>query len=181
MLQRLLAEKREGILRRWLDLILETYPVDTRSFLRSQKNQFTNPVGHAIIEGIGALYNQLLEGDTFQEASEAMDKLIRIRAVQDLPPSVALGFIPALKEILREEIGRAPADDDPEGLRELEARLDRMVLLAFDLYSRCREQLYQIRVNEVRVRTERLLKMANLVYELPEEAKAGLGQGPPGS
>ncbi len=63
MLQRLLAEKRDAILRRWLDLVLDAYPADTRNFLRSPKNQFTNPVGHTIKEGLVCLYNQLTGED----------------------------------------------------------------------------------------------------------------------
>lgn len=168
MLKGMLEEKRERILKRWLELILETYPADTRNFLRNHRNQFTNPVGHALVQGLSALYEQLSKGEESPGGHEAVERLVRIRAVQDMPPSQALGFIPALKEILREELGSFIVHD-PERIRELEAGVDRMALMAFDVYSRCREQLYEIHVRELRSRTERLLKMAGLVYELAEE------------
>lgn len=178
MLERFLAEKREVILKRWLDVILETYPADTRSFLTSKKGPFTNPVGHTLKEGINSLFSQLLQGGDFQEASKEVDKLIRLRAVQDVSPSEAVGFIFALKGIVREELG-AKAEVEPEGLEELNARIDRMGLMAFDLYSACREKLYEIRVNEIRRRTERLLKMAGFTYEVPQqEGELGEPVGP---
>jgi len=179
-LQRLLAEKREAILRRWLDLILDSYPADTRGFLRSPKNQFTNPVGHTITEAIASLYEQLLQGDRLEEAAEAMERLIRVRAVQDMAPSEAVGFIPALKNVLRQEMGQLPGED-LQALQELEQRIDGLTLQAFDLYSLCKERLYQIRVDEIRMRTERLLKMANLVVEWPEQEGDGMAGETPGA
>ncbi len=179
MLQRLLAEKRELILRRWLDLVLDAYPADTRKFLRSPKNQFINPVGHTISEGVASLYNQLLGEEDPQAAAQAMDRLVRVRAVQDMRPSQALGFIPALKPILREELEEL-LEKDPEALRELEDRIDRLALLAFDVYSSCKERLYRIRVEEIRTRTERLLNMANLAFDWSGEEAQEPPQGPAG-
>lgn len=164
MLQRLLAEKREVILKRWLDLVLDAYPADTRNFLRSPKNQFTNPVGHTITQGLACLYDQLLGEHKPPVAVQAMDRLVRVRAVQDMTPSEAVGFIPALKPILREEFCEL-LKEDPHALRELEDRVDLLTLLAFDIYSHCKQRLYEIRVEEIRTRTERLLKMANLVFD----------------
>jgi len=42
------------------------------------------------------------------------------------------------------------ADGEPADLSILEARIDEMALLAFDVFMRCREQLYEIKVNEAR-------------------------------
>lgn len=179
MLQRLLAEKREAILRRWLDLVLDAYPADTRNFLRSPKNQFTNPVGHTITEGLVSLYDQLQGKDEPVAVVQAVDRLMRVRAVQDMTPSEALGFIPALKPILREEL-RELQGEDLQALRALEDRIDRLTLLAFDIYSGCKEGLYRIRVEEIRNRTERLLKMANLVFDWSEQEEHQPGQGPCG-
>lgn len=165
MLRSLLVERKEAILRRWVDAVIETYPADSRQFLTSRRNPFTNPVGHAIEEGIAALYSHLLEQREPEEASPAIEKLMRIRAVQDMSPSQAVGFVFALKGILREELGEA----DPGELRELEIRIDSLGLMAFDLYTKCRERLYEVRVNEIRRRTERLLRLANIVYEVQGE------------
>lgn len=179
MLQRLLAEKKEAILRRWLDLVLDAYPADTRNFLRSPKNQFTNPVGHTITEGLVSLYKQLQGEDDPVGAAQAMDRLVRVRAVQNMTPSEAVGFIPGLKLILREEL-KELLREDPQALRELEDRIDRLTLLAFDIFSGCKERLYQIRIQEIRTRTERLLKMANLVVDWSGQQGHGPAQELPG-
>ncbi len=180
MLQKLLAEKREAILKRWLDVVLDAYPADTRNFLRSPKNQFTNPVGHTIAQGMVLLYDQFLLADELPpQTHQALDRLVRIRAVQNMTASEALGFIPALKLILREELGEL-LGEDLQDLRGLEDRIDRLTLLAFDIYSACKERLYQIRVEEIRTRTERLLKMANLVFDWPEEQSHEPAQEPQG-
>ncbi len=112
-------------------------------------------------------------------AVQAVDRLVRVRAVQDMTASQALGFIPALKTILREEL-RELLKEDPEALRALEDRIDRLTLLAFDIYSGCKERLYQIRVEEIRTRTERLLKMANLVFDWSGEEGQEAAQEPQG-
>jgi hypothetical protein len=74
-----------------------------------------------------------------ERIAPALDALIRIRAVQDLTASQAVGFVFLLKPILRE---LAPVDDS------LNDRIDRLALMAFDKYMQCREQLADIRVNE---------------------------------
>jgi hypothetical protein len=50
----------------------------------------------------------------------------------------------------------------------LKKRIDAAALLAFDVYSQCRQQIYDIRVKEVRNEYGRLLERANLIKEIPE-------------
>ena len=73
-----------------------------------------------------------------------------MRAVQDFTPSQAIVFVYLLKDILRQEAApEAKSEEVREGLAALEARLDRLALMAFDVYMECRERLHRIRVNEV--------------------------------
>ena len=83
----------------------------------------------------------------------ALDAIIRIRAVQDLTASQAVGFVFLLKPILLElQPERNPAARDvPLGVL-LNDRIDRLALMAFDKYMQCREQLADIRVSEGRRR-----------------------------
>ena len=41
----LLLRNEAAILKRWFNLILETYPADTAPLMRKDKDRFTNPVG----------------------------------------------------------------------------------------------------------------------------------------
>jgi hypothetical protein len=71
----------------------------------------------------------------------ALDVILRIRAVQDMSPSQAVGFVVQLRSILRE----APATFD---LPLLEKRIDQLSLAAFDKYMQCREQAFAARLHE---------------------------------
>jgi hypothetical protein len=55
-----------------------------------------------------------------------------------------------------------------EELLALEARIDAMALLSFDIYMKCREKLYELRANDVINGTYLLLKRARLVCERPD-------------
>ncbi|NTW35488.1 MAG: multidrug effflux MFS transporter [Syntrophobacteraceae bacterium] len=58
-----------------------------------------------------------------------------------------------------------------EDLVEFEQKVDEMALLAFNVYSDCRERLYELRVNEVKNRSFRLLQRADLLAEIPESER----------
>ena len=170
VLQNLLSQKQSAILERWFQLILETYPADSSGFLRNKKRQFANPVGHTIFEGLEHILDELLEEQELdiERISPVLDSIVRIRAVQDMTPSQALVFLFRLKKMLREELERAGLVRS-EDIEMLESRIDVIVLTAFDLYVKCREKIYELKANELRNMTFRLLQRANLVCEIPEE------------
>jgi len=51
-------------------------------------------------------------------------------------------------------------------LKEIELRIDSLALLAFDLFMACREKIYELKANEARNMTYRLLQKAKLVCEV---------------
>ena len=169
-LKDLLLEKRAAVVKRWFDMILESYPADTSGFMKSQKDPFTNPVGRTIHQGMEGILDELLKGEGDTGISVLLDDIIRIRAVQDFTPSKALAFIFLLKSAVREELGPdGCADRTLAGdLLKFESRIDGMALLAFDIYMGCREKLYDIKVNETKRLMFRLLQQANLFTETQE-------------
>ena len=161
MLKSLLRQNRDSILDRWLEAIVATYPANTASFLRDQEDRFSNPVGHALKEATGAIVDGLIEDAGADALARSLDEIIRIRSVQDYTASQAVSFVFLLKQAVRDtatEAGGFSAED----LARLEARVDDLALTAFDVYMRCREQLYEIRSNEVRKRTHLLLERTGL-------------------
>ena len=167
-LKKLLEENKSVILSRWFDAVLETYPADTRQFLRSKKNQFDNPVAHRISSGIEGIFSQILNDAEEKEASSFLDKIIRIRAVQDFTPSQAVAFIFALKRLVREELGEKIREAQlSEELWRFEEEIDKMGLLALDIYMKCREEVYELRVNEVKRSVSRLIDRANKICGIP--------------
>ena len=167
-LEKLLVENKSAILSRWFDSILETYPSDTKEFLRTKKDRFDNPVAHRISVGIEGIFDQILNDAKVEDASPFLDKIIRVRAVQDFTPSQALAFIFDLKALVIEEIAAASREGQlSEEIMLLKQKIDQMGLLAMDIYMKCREEIYELRVNEVKRSVSRLIERANKICGIP--------------
>ncbi|MCU0584613.1 MAG: RsbRD N-terminal domain-containing protein [Desulfobacterales bacterium] len=162
----LIQKKRATIVSKWFDSTVQAYPHDTAVFLKSQKDQFANPVGSSTRQGIETLMDQLV-GEMAPDAIKAgLDPIMRIRAVQSLSPARATAFIFALKQILRELFRKELQEADmARQFFDLEARIDRFALDGFDIYMGCRERVLDLKANEMRNRTFRAFKRAGLVAE----------------
>jgi len=167
-----LKQKKAPIVNRWFNLIMETYPADSLKFMRREKDRFANPVGYAISQDIEVLYEELLQDMNFDRLSISLDSIIRIRSVQNFPPSQAIAFVFLLKKAIREELasdlGKNLAYED---LSIFEARIDKLALFALDIYMKCREKVYEIRLNEAKAEGERafrLLEITNLMHGKPD-------------
>ncbi len=150
------TERRAAMLERWFEASIAGSAPETVRFLHRQKDPFANPVGAALRRGLAAILDGVLDGTPAAELTEPLDGIIRIRAVQDLSPARALEFLPALKSLLWED----PTFDD-DRRRELELRVDRVLLEAVNLYVACRERVYEIRVTEIRNRSMKVLERLN--------------------
>ncbi len=166
MLEQFLKTHRDDIRREWLDSLLNSYPEQTAGIMRKQADRFRNPVGQNLAESINVLYDGLACGAADTVLVPALDRIIRIRAVQSFRPSEALGFVLELKRIVR---GHGTGDVPDDQLEKFEARIDRLVLLAFDVYMSCREQISEIRANEIRNRTHLLLERTGLFGKTTRE------------
>lgn len=162
-LMQALAAKRNAIIREWLARTLQTYPEHTSRFLAHEKDPFRNPVGHTLREAFPVLFDALLGGTDAARVMPVLDGIVRIRAVQDFTAGQAVAFIFLLKRVIREELkGEIHVEPDAEGLATIEGRIDQMSLLAFDLFMKCRERMYEIRTNEARRRMFLLERMHGL-------------------
>lgn len=165
-LNELLSEKKQVILERWFDLVLETYPHDTAVFLKKQKDQFANPVGSTIYRGMESVLDLFLNGSEIDTITKSLDEIIRIRAVQDFLPSYALAFVIELKRVVREEIkGEMYTEQLSDELLIFERWVDSLLLLSFDIYMKCREKIYDLKANELRNMTSKLVERANRIFE----------------
>ncbi len=134
---------QQAIAERWLADIFATYPDQTAQFLIRERDPFRNPVGAALREAIPELVRELFQGLDAESTARALEGVVRIRAVQDFSASQAVGFVFLLKTAVRAEL--------PAGLcleADLDRRIDQIALAAFDLYARCREQIYEVRLRE---------------------------------
>jgi RsbRD-like negative regulator of sigma factor len=159
----LLSERKASLTERWRHRLFESYPAETATFFKNEKDQFGNPVGQRLSQGLRALVQAFLAEMDRDQVLAGLDEILRIRAIQDFAPSQALAFIFLLKNVIREELAPELAGGQYfQELQELEARIDGLALLGFDVYTERREQLHRVRENEIRNRVSGLLRRTGL-------------------
>jgi hypothetical protein len=169
-LKDVLKEKKSEISAKWFDAIIETYPADNSGFLKKQKDRFLNPVGYTFTQGIDSLLDELIDGEDIKDTASLLNDLIKVRAVQNFSPSKAMGFIFSLKKVIREELNKEIRQNQiNEELLGFESRIDDLALFAFDIYAKCRDQLSDLKTDELKRMTFSLLKKANLMSEIPAQ------------
>jgi hypothetical protein len=147
----LLIDNRKEILEAWVSCILDTYSVDGARFMKRQPNRFANPVGHTFAREAEHIFDVLVTDGDPQAAAASIERINKIRAVQDFSASEAVAFIFFLKEAIRTVLKRSLANGAlADQLLSLESKIDNMALKAFDSYMRCREKLFEIRCKDIR-------------------------------
>jgi hypothetical protein len=164
-----LRDKREALVARWAELVFASYPPLTARFLQQESDRFRNPVGSTIKAQLAALVNGLLSGADAESLTAPLDAIVRVRAVQDFPPSVALRFVFQFKDAVGEILGESVWHSSSGELLDLYRRLDDMALRAFEIYAGCREKIFAIRAREATARTYSLLKHAGVLVEAQED------------
>jgi hypothetical protein len=140
----ILATSRDTIREAWCRSIFEGYHSETSRFLANKKDRFDNPVGYIIDETVDSVLDGLVAGAEAAELSKCLHPLIRVRAVQDFPPSTAIFFVLDLKRRER-----------------FEATVDRMALASFDYYIECRERIHHVKEDELKRNLHMILRQAN--------------------
>jgi hypothetical protein len=158
-----LTEKKSAILGRWLTTIYESYPPETAIFLRKEKDRFDNPAGYRISQGLEGLYSVLLQDMEREQILSFLDEIIRIRVLQNFAPSQALAFVFLLKDTIRRELAEEIRTENLAAeLLDLESRIDGLGLLAFDVYTKRREKLQEIRIDEEKRRISGIMRKSGL-------------------
>ena len=171
-IQQLLEKNKSSIIKKWFDLVVDTYPPETSNFLRKEKDPFHNPVGKTTVECLETLFDHLLDKADEQSLISHLDPIIRIRSVQDFSPSKAIGFIFFLKTIIRNEFKNNKSGSvDIHELSAIDFKIDGLILMAFDVYARCKETFYQIKANEEKNRFFKAFERAGLVTEITEDGQ----------
>jgi hypothetical protein len=145
----LVSRHRAAVLADWLERIFAGYPPETARFLRTNKDPFGNPVGTALRDELGTVLDGAVGVVDDERLRSALDRIVRIRAVQDFMPSAAVGFLLDLKPILRQLVEDAGVTARDE-LDRIDRLVDRVVVMGFDVYAGCRERVFEIRVRSIR-------------------------------
>ena len=170
--EQLLQENTDAIVQRWLAPALSAYPADSAALFKRRTDPFANPVGHSLRQGTQGIFEALLDGADAARIHQHLHEIIKIRAVQQFSASQAVGFVFLLKQAVRAELPNAA--DDPQlavELAKLDEQIDRIALAAFDLFVQQREQVYELRVNEVKRSVSWIVEKMNQRDREPEPAR----------
>ncbi|MBM4287092.1 MAG: hypothetical protein FJ135_02890 [Deltaproteobacteria bacterium] len=173
-LYNLLSQKKSDILERWREVLFDGYAPETARFLKSQKDRFANPIAYQLTRGLSGIIEVFLQGAETDKVMAQLDEVIKLKAIQEAPPSQAMAFIFILKTIIREEL--AQELQDPACAAEfvdLESRLDGLALLGFDVYMQRREKLCDVKVGEIKRKVSTLLRRLGLGDDYLEEQSGG--------
>ena len=142
----------DKIVDQWVDYTLSSYKSSV--FFKKSPDKFANPVGGNTREALGTLFKLLAKNADPKEFAAPLDQIMRIRSIQEFTASEAVGPIHAVKHITRELLEK---DSERKHLiselYDFEFSVDLAVLSAFDLYMQCREQLYLVRIKEIKTGT----------------------------
>ncbi len=162
-LKAILVDKKSTIITNWFNYLCHEYPDKAVKLLKSNKSQFANPVGHNMHDGLEGIFEEVLQDMGSEKIYLNLDKILRIKAVQDFSPSKAIAFIFVLKRAIREELQSQLGEEVMyKELAVIEKRIDDIALVAFEVYSKCRETIYQIRIDELRKRCDLLERVGSL-------------------
>ena len=153
---------KDEILRLWTDAVYATYPLETTGFLRTLNDPFGNPAGDMTREAALAVYNAVAGEDvTVENIKNALERFVRLRAVQKGTSGQSMGVFYLMKPILRERLlPRLTAMGEVDAYLAAESRLDSLTLLAFDIYMEARETVAESRIKEIRNQYAQLARWA---------------------
>ena len=164
--------QKVDILKKWQKEIFQLYPADSIRFLTSESNQFANPVGHSIRDHTEKLFCELISENDIDSENivPILDEMLRIRAIHDFTPSEALRYLYFLKEVVTQKLSEKSEINNNlhSELAAFFSRVDEVVMIAFDVYSKCREKLFEIKVETAKNQVSGLLRRSDLICEIPE-------------
>ncbi len=172
-LKAFLYESRSLLVQKWYEQAFNSYPGETAKFLRRQRDEFANPVGATFSKELEKVFDELLLEESTENLPNSIDAIVRVRAVQDFPPSSAVAFFLELKDIIRQQMeGKIREYGLQQELKSFEDKIDQLCLLVFDIYMKCREKLWELKAKEAQLRTKNLLRRANVDWGFPDSGSS---------
>ncbi len=158
----IMRARRTEVVNRWAEAVFASYPLETKGFLRTKQDPFANPVAHMTREAANVLYDAMIGEETDPESvKKALDRFIKLRAVQKFNPGESMAVFYLMKPIIRELLlPEMKAAGQLDIYLETESRLDTLALLAFDMYVKARDAVAELRIKEIKNRYAQLERWA---------------------
>ena len=132
-------ENKAAIIDRWHQVVLAYFP---------GKMHNNTPLAGALLDILGEVLDSFSGSEGAR--SDALSKITRVLAVQDLPPSKAMSLFFDLKAILR---ATASGKLQQKQWDAMQTDMEHLTLEAFDSYMAHREKIYQLKVEESKRQT----------------------------
>jgi hypothetical protein len=163
-------ENKKKITDQWYDSTIANYPSESGKFLNARIDRFSNPIGYTHGDNLPIIFDEILKGETSPALTDALEQIIRLRAVQEFTASQAVGFMFQLKTVLRENFDKiAGKKADAKDLLDFESQIDGVALLGFDLYMKMKEKIYTIKSSEQKKTFSTMVERLNKKYERYDE------------
>lgn len=146
-----LLSRKDIILEKWIKYILDGYQSKGTRFFTENDNPFQNPVGTKTKSETELILSQVLGEMDLALIEDSLEKIIKIRSIQDFSASEAISFLFLLKKVIGEET----ALNEYKEIKTFEVinvfdRIDKIIFMAFDIYMNNRERISQIKINEIK-------------------------------
>ncbi len=164
-----LKSEREKIVNKWVSWALSTYPPKAQHFFKSQSDPFLNPVGNILKNELREIFDELLKDKASEKVAVSVDAIVRVRAVQDFSPSSAVMIFSSLKDVVRDVLKLDSGAYKWADVEEFYRRIDELCFLAFDVYVKCREKLWELKTKEFQAGIKNILRH----YEVSVENNSG--------
>lgn len=152
---------RKKILREWYQEVLGSFPKQSHALIASNTDRFANPIGFTLNDAIAEIFSALVGDKSLDEIAPALERIIKLRAIQGGREAAQLGFLLSLKRIVRERCGAYSAEFTEVGaLLEIEDRMDEILLRAYEIYVRSRELILELQVNEIKNKTHMMRRLS---------------------
>ncbi len=155
-------KSEEKILILWLNEFLKHHGIDSVAVSRTVDDKFLNPAGHIIKATTNSLFKAIMGEDIEQEKIiRDMQELMRLQAIQQLSPAQALFPFIAIKEHIYTTVKALLSTSEAfEQYKEMTGRVDTLMLMAFDIYTQDKEDVFRIRIKEVKNAQSQILRFA---------------------
>lgn len=159
----IISARRDAAIQKWTEAVFAMYPFETTGFIRTQRDQFANPVGHATRAAGEQIYDAVTGRDV------DMEKSARLCGGTDPYPRGARTSSPNRLSacctctspcFVNCSLRTCWPPGDVQGFLDMGDRLDTLCLMAFNLYLADREQVYAERVAQQRREASQIRRWA---------------------
>lgn len=144
-------QKKPQILSKWKSAALTSFANHDGLKGRKPQGRFSDPIDYVVEKSTGDIFECLIKPENNVNLHDSLQEICRLIAIQENSPSEALNFIFELKQIIRDEL-QTEIDLDHWAMEiwNLDKYIDQIGLLAFNIYSDCRAQIYELRIDEIK-------------------------------